>query len=284
MEARGKISRVQFLRRAAGLVVGAAGLTGLYAWRIEPHWLEIVRRPLPIPNLPAALVGCTIAQVSDIHVGDRVDDDYLVASLERLGALAPDIILLTGDYVSWSSARRYDRLARVLAHLPKARIATVGILGNHDYGPNWEHEDIAENVTASLGDVGVRVLRNEATDIQGLTVFGLDDFWGPRFRPGGLFNTFVPGRPAIALCHNPDGCDAPVWGPYDGWILSGHTHGGQCKPPFLPPPVLPVANKRYSAGEFELTGGRRLYINRGVGHLFRVRFNVRPEITIFTLI
>jgi uncharacterized protein len=70
---------------------------------------------------------------------------------------------------------------------------------------------------------------------------------------------------------------------YEGWILSGHTHGGQCKPPFLPPPLLPVRNRRYTAGEFPLTGGRRLYISRGVGHLLPVRFNVRPEVTVFEL-
>ena len=70
---------------------------------------------------------------------------------------------------------------------------------------------------------------------------------------------------------------------YKGWILSGHTHGGQCKPPFLPAPMLPVKNKRYSAGQFELSGERNLYINRALGHLWQVRFNVRPEITIFTL-
>ena len=74
-----------------------------------------------------------------------------------------------------------------------------------------------------------------------------------------------------------------MWGHYEGWILSGHTHGGQCKPPFLPPPLLPVRNRRYTAGEFELTGNRRLYINRGVEHLTLVRFNVRPEVTVFEL-
>ena len=77
--------------------------------------------------------------------------------------------------------------------------------------------------------------------------------------------------------------DALSWGDYKGWVLAGHTHGGQCKPPFLPPPLLPVRNKRYTAGEIPLSDGRRLYINRGLGHLIRARFNVRPEITAFTL-
>ena len=69
----------------------------------------------------------------------------------------------------------------------------------------------------------------------------------------------------------------------EGWILSGHTHGGQCKPPFLPPPLLPVRNRRYTSGEIDATGGRRLYISRGVGHTMMVRFNARPEVTVFTL-
>ena len=75
----------------------------------------------------------------------------------------------------------------------------------------------------------------------------------------------------------------PGWLGYEGWILSGHTHGGQCKPPFLPPPLMPVRNRRYTSGESRSPGGRRLYISRGVGHTLRVRFNVRPEVTVFTL-
>ena len=92
-----------------------------------------------------------------------------------------------------------------------------------------------------------------------------------------------PGEPTLVLCHNPDACDLNVWAGYQGWILAGHTHGGQCKPPFLPAPLLPVRNRRYTAGAFELTGNRQLYISRGIGHLQRVRFNVRPEVTVFTL-
>ncbi len=93
----------------------------------------------------------------------------------------------------------------------------------------------------------------------------------------------VSRRAAIVLSHNPDTVDLPGWGNYEGWILSGHAHGGQCKPPFLPPPLLPVRNRRYTAGEFALDGGRRMYISRGVGHLLQVRFNVRPEVTVFEL-
>ncbi|MEL6721459.1 MAG: hypothetical protein AAFP82_22360 [Bacteroidota bacterium] len=74
-----------------------------------------------------------------------------------------------------------------------------------------------------------------------------------------------------------------IWNDYQGWILSGHTHGGQCKPPFLKAPLLPVQNKNYAAGVYDLGGGRSLYINRALGHLWQIRFNVRPEITLFSL-
>ncbi len=77
--------------------------------------------------------------------------------------------------------------------------------------------------------------------------------------------------------------DEPIWGRYGDWILSGHTHGGQCKPPFLKPPLLPVKNERYSTGKITIADGRTLYINRALGHLLQVRFNVRPEITVFEL-
>jgi predicted MPP superfamily phosphohydrolase len=87
----------------------------------------------------------------------------------------------------------------------------------------------------------------------------------------------------LTLCHNPDVVDLPQWKQAQGWVLSGHTHGGQFKPPFLPPPILPVQNQQYTAGEFDLGGGRWMYINAGVGYIRRVRFNMRPEITQFRL-
>jgi hypothetical protein len=120
-------------------------------------------------------------------------------------------------------------------------------------------------------------------EVEGLQIVGLDDLWAKRFEPTEAFAGYDDRRPAIALSHNPDTVDLPVWDRYEGWILSGHTHGGQCKPPFLPPPLLPVRNRRYTQGEFSLSGNRSLYISRGVGHLLPVRFNVRPEVTLFEL-
>ena len=116
-----------------------------------------------------------------------------------------------------------------------------------------------------------------------MQIVGFDDLWADQFRPGPALRRLDSRRAALVLSHNPDTVDLPVWEGYEGWILSGHTHGGQCKPPFLPPPLLPVRNRRYTAGEFALAGNRRLYVSRGVGHLLQVRFNVRPEVAAFEL-
>lgn len=274
------LSRRRFLA-TSGLFASGVGL-GIYAFDIEPHWLEIVRRPLPVANLPGALEGRTLAHLSDLHVGPRVDDDYLVRVFARVRALAPDIVCYTGDYVTWRPWVM-ERAARVLAGLARGRLATLAVLGNHDYGPEWAHPEIAERLSGLLGGHGARVLRNEVADVAGLQVAGLDDTWANRFDIARVAAALDPGRAMLALSHNPDSADRPGWDGFRGWILAGHTHGGQVKPPFLPPPLRPTRNPRYVAGEVAIPGGRRLYISRGVGHLFRVRFGVRPEVTLFTL-
>jgi predicted MPP superfamily phosphohydrolase len=276
-----RVTRRHFLRAVAGGVAGVAGI-GLYAWQIEPHWLEIVRRPLRIDRLPGTLVGRTLVQISDLHVGRGVDDDYVLETFRRVTALRPDIVVMTGDFISYHT-QSFQQVSRIYRHFPKGRMATLAIPGNHDYGPAWSHPEIANHLVEIVQPLGIKVLRNEIYDVDGLQVVGLDDLWGGAFRPMNVLPRVDSARASIVLSHNPDTVDLPVWSGYEGWILSGHTHGGQCKPPFLPPPVLPVQNKRYSAGEFALSGNRRLYINRGVGHLLHVRFNVRPEVTVFEL-
>lgn len=274
-----RINRRTFL---AGLVAAPA-LVGLYTWRVEPTWLEIVRRDLPVRNLPTALVGKTLAHLSDIHIGKQVDDDYLADVFRRVRDLKPDIVAHTGDLISYGGPSTFEQAKPLLEKFPRGQVGTVAVLGNHDYGVAWSQAGVADHVSRALTEAGATVLRNQSTNVAGLTFVGLDDLWAARFSLPTAFANFQPGQPTIALCHNPDGCDLSGWERHQGWILAGHTHGGQCKSPFLPAPLLPVKNRRYTAGEFALDGGRQLYISRGIGHLLRVRFNVRPEVTIFTL-
>jgi len=280
-ESRG-VTRRQFLRHGLGALGAGAALTGLYTWRVEPEWLEFVDRPLPVRGLPRELVGRTLVQVSDIHVGP-VDSSYLIETFRRTAALAPDFVVATGDFVTAGYEDAAEELARILPEFPRGALGTVAILGNHDYGFRWSTEKSAARVVAALDAAEIPVLRNESVSYAGLQFVGLDDLWSGRFDPDAAYETADPDAPTIVLSHNPDTVDLPGLQEDRGWILCGHTHGGQCKPPFLPPPILPVRNRRYTAGEFRLSGGRRMYINRGVGYVLRVRFNVRPEVTVFRL-
>jgi predicted MPP superfamily phosphohydrolase len=275
-----RLTRRRFL---LGTALGALG-AGAYAWRIEPHRLSVVARDMPLPGLPAEWEGRTLAQINDLHVSPRVDFDYLVAALQTVNELKPDVVAMTGDFFSEGSPRRAEEVARLFEHLNPPPFGCFACLGNHDFGEHWSDSAVADELVRRVTAVGVRVLRNASEVVRGLRVVGVDDMWGPTFSAYGVLSRLKAGEPAVVLFHNPDGADLPVWGDFRGWILAGHTHGGQCKPPFLPPPLLPVANKRYTSGEFDLGDGRRMYINRGLGHLLRVRFNVRPEITLHRLV
>jgi predicted MPP superfamily phosphohydrolase len=274
-------TRRRFLQGAAALLTGG---TGIYAWRVEPHWVELVRRDMPVAGLPRALHGQTLVQLSDLHAGPAVDDDFLTDSFALVNALEPAFVAITGDFMTCRGGEQLDRTFRVMRHLRPGRLGTVAVLGNHDIRNHFRRYDVAERLAAGLRDQGVAVLRNERRTLAGLTFVGIDDLWNGRFNPARALAGLKAGEPAVALCHNPDGADEPGWGRFRGWVLAGHTHGGQCKAPFLPPPRVPVRNRRYVAGEIDLGDGRRMYINRALGHLLRVRFNVRPEITVFRLV
>ncbi len=279
------MNRRQFLARGAAAATAAgAGVVG-YTWAVEPFWLEIVRRDLAVAGLPPALDGARLAHVSDVHVGPRVRDSYLIDVLRRTAALRPDFVAVTGDLLTHHGGRgeaQYAQLRAVLAHLPQGRLGTVAVLGNHDYGAAWRDMAVAARVHGELERAGAHVLRNDAVAFAGLDFVGVEDLWSLRADARRALARRSAGA-AVALCHNPDGADELAWGDYRGWILAGHTHGGQCKPPFLPPPILPVKNPRYAAGEVAAPGGRTLYVSRGVGFFLHVRFNVRPEVTLFTL-
>ncbi len=277
------MNRRIILKSLAGLTGGGA-ITGLYTWKIEPYWLEFVHLDMPIYNLPSQLAGKTLMQISDIHVGNRFDNDYLARSMKRATRLQPDFVVYTGDYVSYENEEQFNQLREVMKDCTKGKIGTIGILGNHDYGHHWSQNHVADEIQNILEQSGVEILRDQSKNMSGLMIIGLDDYYSPKYEAKTILSTVNPENANLVLCHNPDVCDEDVWSGYKGWILSGHTHGGQCKPPFLPPPILPVKNKNYSAGKIDLDDGRILYINRALGCLWPVRFNMRPEITVFKLL
>lgn len=277
------MTRRKFLAGFGAAIAGGAGVV-FYTCHIEPHWVVVVKRDLPIANLPDPLAGQTLVQISDLHVGTSVDSEYLIASIKWASSFRPALTVITGDFMTCHGPEQADAAARVMQHLEPAPLGTYAILGNHDYAINWSRIDVADKLVGRLTDLGIRVLRNECVTVAGLQLVGLDDLWSPNFNPTDVLSGVNWAAPTLTLCHNPDAVDLPELSTCKGWILSGHTHGGQCKPPFLPPPLLPVKNRRYTSGEFDIGNGRRLYINRGLGHLLKVRFNARPEITVFRMV
>src|SRR5947207_13776554 len=122
MPTRRQISRT-LLAAGAG-----AALTGLYTWRVEPHWLEFTYPLLPVAGLPAQLEGKTLAQITDTHVSPGVDDSYIIESFRRTQERKPDFVVFTGDWISYYGPAQFDQLQRVLKHAPRGRLGTIGIL------------------------------------------------------------------------------------------------------------------------------------------------------------
>lgn len=280
---RSPLSRRKLLKRGfVGSVALGAGLLG-YSVFVEPFWWRYVHTDLPLDDLPSELVGCRLVQISDLHLGSRIDEGCLREAVQGVRALEPDVVVVTGDVTQYGTKEECAMIGRVFADFPHGRLGSLAILGNHDYGPGWTDADAAGRVKAAVEAQGIQVLRNEIAVVGGLQVAGLDDLWAHRFEPEAVLPRVETARPSLVLSHNPDTLDLPGWGAWRGWVLAGHTHGGQCKPPFLPPPLLPVRNHRYTQGAIDAGGGRRVYVNPGLGFLRQVRFNVRPEITVFTL-
>lgn len=277
------MNRKTFLKRLLQIsAVGAFPM--LYSWQVEPFWLEFVERKLPVKNLPRELEGKILMQISDLHVGTRFDWNFLIGSFEKAKRYKPDFVVYTGDFVNRGNPEERRDLEKVLEHAVLGKLATFGILGNHDYGADWEETGVADKICEIAGRSGINVLRNTRQESHGLNFIGFDDLWSENFTPEKVMKSYDPSKANIVLCHNPDACDKPVWNNYRGWILSGHTHGGQCRIPGIITPLLPVKNRKYTSGAIDLEDGRMLYINRALGHSFQVRFMVRPEITVFTLI
>lgn len=276
-------TRRRFIQMGTALAGTGLGL-GIYAWRVEPHWVSLVERDLPIQHLPDELAGKKLVQISDLHVGSVVDFDFLVRSLKWVSSvIKPDMTVITGDLMYCKETERVEEVGQLMDHLVPGPLGTYAILGNHDYGENWRKFEAADQLAGVLAQKQIRLLRNEVVSVKGLQLVGFDDLWSQRFSPELVMPDCDRKKAILTLCHNPDAMDLPVLQDWPGWVLAGHTHGGQVKPPFLEPPLLPVKNRRYTQGEFDLGPNRWLYINPGLGYLKRVRFNVRPEVTVFTL-
>jgi hypothetical protein len=282
-----KLSRRRFLRRALALAAVPASL-GAYGTLVEPFWIDEHDFEVTIPNLPQAFDGYRIAHLTDLHAGDRdgAPIDYLTRVVRRIDAIKPDCVAVTGDLVN-HTGRTIEPVAELLATVAAPVLVSFG---NHDYAPHsarpraWTM--LADPLQAALESRGCTVLRNRAVSLSKggarLWFVGLEDLYTTRFSPQIAYRGVDPRDPIVALSHNPDSANwLQNWG--TKLILSGHTHGGQIRIPFLGAPILPLLNRRFEQGLFALRNGCQMYVSRGVGFLYRARLFCRPELPCIVL-
>lgn len=278
-------TRRQFLYRsvAAAGTLAVAGDSVL----LEPNRPRIVRQAFWLRRWPERLNGFTIALLSDFHYDPYFSIHPLCASIPLVNGLRPDLIVLTGDFVSVPLSGRHVRAAAFAAE-PCARLLREmtaphglwAVLGNHDAETDPQH------VTRALQAENIHVLANQAVAIERdgarFWLAGVNDVisGGPD-----LANTLqgVPADDAvILLAHEPDFADEAARFPID-LQLSGHSHGGQVRLPLLPPLYLPEMAKKYVLGTYQV-GRLALYTNAGLGTVgIPVRLDCPPEITLLTL-
>jgi predicted MPP superfamily phosphohydrolase len=260
-----------------------------YAGEIARHQLEILYHTIAVPRLPEAFAGMRVVQISDFHFEEFTESAFLRSVVGRVNALNPDLVALTGDFISSKplphrmALRFSPHCAEILSQI-KCPLR-YAVMGNHDASVN------PEAITRDLNGVGIRVLANQSAvierDGQRLWLAGirdaLEDNSGPNLSKALPSQRDKQKEPLILLAHEPDFADYAV-GHDISLVLSGHTHGGQILLPFLPPLLLPDLGKRYVHGYFKFQDGMQLYVNRGIGAVnLPFRFRCPPEITVITL-
>ncbi len=266
--------------------VSALGLVGLglavYASVIEPRRVEVVRQEFYLKSLPPAFDGYTLTQISDLHLTRYLGPEHHQWIAQQVNDLAADCIVITGDFLDRRDRSRVEMIPPALQDL-SAPDGIFAVPGNHDYRFS------IQKVTEAVRSVGVRMLMNEHVELkrggQVLYLAGVDDISKYRQDLRAALDGIPDDGCVILLAHEPDYADRVSEDRRVALQLSGHTHGGQVRVPFLGavPSKLPPLARRYVIGRYQV-GDLQLYVNRGLGLAsLPVRFNCRPEITHITL-
>ena len=273
------ITRRQFLSGVAAAPLIAVSATAAYATLIAPRNYEVTETDIFIRDLPERFEGFRITQLTDIHHSRIVGLGDVQHVVDLANATKPDLIVLTGDYTT--SYRRYiEPCADALARL-SAPEGVWAVLGNHD------HYTDPELTTRALARKRIVVMNNLNTVVRrgpdAFQLAGLDDWsWnGTDWKRA--FNGLQPGLPLILLSHQPSVLDLEE-SQAASLIISGHTHGGQVKLPYIGAPVkYATFDLKYANGLFR-RAQTQLYVSRGTGVIgLPVRLGVRPEIAVLRL-
>jgi uncharacterized protein len=264
-----------------------------YSRYVEPYWVAVERVTLTLPRLAPPFDGYRIVHISDFHLDGWMTPGRLERVVDLVNEQKPDLVAITGDFVAVS----VDYISGLPGPLGNLRAAdgVVAVLGNHD------HMNDAGAVRRALSSAGVVDASNGIYTLRryraALHVCGVDSVMEGYDRLEEVLEALDAAEPgcAILLAHEPDFADkTAATGRFD-LQLSGHSHGGQVRIPFLKTPyVVPLLSRlgysfvppliyEYPSGLYEV-GEMYQYTNRGLGVIYaRFRLNSRPEITVLTL-
>ncbi|MBI4790267.1 MAG: metallophosphoesterase [Chloroflexi bacterium] len=254
----------------------------VYGFWIEPHRIHVTRQTLRSAKLKTRK-PLRVLQLGDLHVERITRRERQLSELVR--ALAPDLILFTGDFLNTSYLKDPVTLeqARTILSEWRAPLGTFAVMGSPAV-------DKPENVARLLDGLEIRVLRNQTVTLDGdgdrIDLVGIDCTHKP-FLDIAALDSCMNGRPehfTILLYHSPDLAPEAARRGVD-WQLSGHTHGGQVRLPFIGALYAgSLYGKRFEAGRYQLDG-LTLYVARGIGMegkaAPRVRFLCPPEIVLW---
>ncbi len=271
--------RQQGVSRRQFLSLGMTGIAGTFladtVW-YEPQALQVERIQLPMGTPGNKRVR--LLQISDLHISNY--NSYFAKVARQVEALQPDLIVLTGDYLE--EQRNIRGVLSFLKEL-KATHGIYAVQGNWEYWSRLE----GENLRRHFAGVGVKLLINERSDLEinghAMSIFGLD-YPSSTDHLSRLQEEVDPRRFNLLLSHVPAFSHEQL-NKDISLILSGHTHGGQVRLPFLPPFYLPRYSGRFVSGFYTVSQHRiPLYVSRGVGtSVLPLRFFCRPEIGLFEL-
>ncbi len=278
------MTRRHFLALSGLAVAGALAYSGGF----DPRHLEITHRTIKLTRLAPQLDGLRIAQLSDIHYEQYTQPSFVREVVAEVNRQAPELVLLTGDYVSggplWRAfgAKSSYPCAEILSGIHCAERWCV--LGNHDTDVG------APAVIDALKSHGLPVLENRHVPFERsgarLWIGGVEDIGlgHPNLDLAIPRNLKGAQEPVILLAHEPDYAAHVVRHGGVDLMLSGHTHGGQIRLPMVGALYTPPLGRKYIEGHFKLENGLQLYVNRGIG-TSGVPFRVycRPELTMITL-
>jgi uncharacterized protein len=273
-------TRRQFLTGAVGACLCSAG-AAFYATGIEPHWVDFEEVPIVMQNLSPWFHGYRVAQISDIHMGDWTTHEHLQDVVGFINGHKPDLVTITGDFVTHNPEASAADLIQALKQL-QARDGVAAVLGNHDH---WSDAHAVRQVLreSRITDVSNGVYTVE----RGRALFhvaGVDDVWAGKAQLDRVLYNLPREGAAMLLAHEPDFANTSAATGRFGLQISGHSHGGQVIVPFFGPLKVPHLATNYPLGRYQV-GEMVQYTNRGIGMISpHVRFNCRPEITLFTLL